>query len=49
MKGGVPTMSKSLVISYLAKVSAVNLNASQTEGNVVVAKKVTLPNGSTIS
>ncbi len=41
-------MSKSLVIGYLAKVSAANVNASHTEGNVVVAKKVTLPDGSTI-
>jgi CRISPR-associated protein Cst2 len=41
-------MGKSLVICYLAKVSAANVNASHTEGNVVVAKKVTLPDGSTI-
>ncbi|GBD11650.1 hypothetical protein HRbin23_01321 [bacterium HR23] len=41
-------MSKSIVIGYLAKVSAANVNASHTEGNVVVAKKVTLPDGSTI-
>lgn len=41
-------MSKAIVIGYLAKVSAANVNASHTEGNVVVAKKVTLPNGSTI-
>lgn len=41
-------MSKALVIGYLAKVSAANVNASHTEGNVVVAKKVTLPDGSTI-
>jgi len=41
-------MSKSFVIGYLAKVSAANVNASHTEGNVVVAKKVTLPDGSTI-
>lgn len=41
-------MSKSLVIGYLAKVSAANVNASHTEGNVVVAKKVTLPDGSTV-
>jgi CRISPR-associated protein Cst2 len=41
-------MSKAIVIAYLAKVSAANVNASHTEGNVVVAKKVTLPDGSTI-
>ena len=32
-------MSKAIVIGYLAKVSAANVNASHTEGNVVVAKK----------
>jgi CRISPR-associated protein Cst2 len=41
-------MSKAIFIGYLAKVSAANVNASHTEGNVVVAKKVTLPDGSTI-
>ena len=41
-------MSKAIVIGYLAKVSAANVNASHTEGNVVVVKKVTLPDGSTI-
>jgi len=41
-------MSKAIVIGYLARVSAANVNASHTEGNVVVAKKVTLPDGSTI-
>lgn len=41
-------MSKALVIGYLAKVSAANVNASHTEGNVVVAKKITLPHGGTI-
>jgi len=41
-------MSKAIVIGYLAKVSAANINASHTEGNVVVAKKVTLPDGSTV-
>jgi CRISPR-associated protein Cst2 len=41
-------MSKAIVIGYLAKVSAANVNASHTEGNVVVAKKITLPDGSTI-
>ncbi|RKQ88674.1 type I-B CRISPR-associated protein Cas7/Cst2/DevR [Brockia lithotrophica] len=41
-------MSKAIVVGYLAKVSAANVNASHTEGNVVVAKKVTLPDGSTV-
>lgn len=41
-------MSKAIAIGYLAKVSAANVNASHTEGNVVVAKKVTLPDGSMI-
>jgi len=41
-------MSKAIVIGYLAKVSAANVNASHTEGNVVVAKKITLPDGSAI-
>lgn len=41
-------MSKAIAIGYLAKVSAANVNASHTEGNVVVAKKVSLPDGSTI-
>ncbi|MCS7173482.1 MAG: type I-B CRISPR-associated protein Cas7/Cst2/DevR [Armatimonadetes bacterium] len=41
-------MSKAIVIGYLAKVSAANVNASHSEGNVVVAKKVTLPDGSTV-
>lgn len=41
-------MSKAIVIGYLAKVSAANVNASHTEGNVVVTKKITLPDGSTI-
>lgn len=41
-------MSKAIVIGYLAKVSAANVNASHTEGNVVVTKKVTLPDGSAI-
>jgi CRISPR-associated protein Cst2 len=41
-------MSKAIVIGYLAKVSAANVNASHTEGNVVVAKKVTLPDGTTV-
>jgi CRISPR-associated protein Cst2 len=41
-------MSKAIVIGYLAKVSAANVNASHTEGNVVVAKKITLPDGTTV-
>ncbi|MCF6095478.1 type I-B CRISPR-associated protein Cas7/Cst2/DevR [Thermovorax subterraneus] len=41
-------MSKAIAIGYLAKVSAGNVNASHTEGNVVVAKKITLGDGSTI-
>lgn len=41
-------MSKAIVIGYLAKVSAANVNASHTEGNVVVAKKVTLPDGTAV-
>jgi len=41
-------MSKAIAIGYLIKVSAANVNASYTEGNVVVTKKVTLPDGSTI-
>lgn len=41
-------MSKAISIGYLAKVSASNVNASHTEGNVIVAKKVTLPDGSAV-
>lgn len=41
-------MSKAIAIGYLTKVAAANVNASHTEGNVVVTKKVTLPDGSTI-
>ncbi|GIX07685.1 MAG: type I-B CRISPR-associated protein Cas7/Cst2/DevR [Candidatus Poribacteria bacterium] len=41
-------MSKAVVVGYLAKVSAANVNASHTEGNVVVTKKVTLPDGSAV-
>ncbi len=41
-------MSKAISIGYLFKVSAGNVNASHTEGNVMVAKKVTLPDGSAI-
>ncbi|MEO0181728.1 MAG: type I-B CRISPR-associated protein Cas7/Cst2/DevR [candidate division WOR-3 bacterium] len=41
-------MSKSISIGYLFKVSAGNVNASHTEGNVIVAKKVTMPDGNTL-
>ncbi|MCS6949317.1 MAG: type I-B CRISPR-associated protein Cas7/Cst2/DevR [Armatimonadota bacterium] len=41
-------MSKAICVGYLAKVSASNVNASHTEGNVIVAKKVTLPDGSAL-
>ncbi|WP_347242889.1 type I-B CRISPR-associated protein Cas7/Cst2/DevR, partial [Thermogutta sp.] len=41
-------MSKAIVIGYLTKVSAANINASHNEGNVMVTKKVTLPDGSTL-
>jgi len=41
-------MSKAIVIGYVAKVSAGNVNSSHTEGNVVVTKKVTLPDGTTL-
>ncbi len=44
----VENTSKAVVIGYLAKVSAANVNASHTEGNVVVAKKATLPDGSAV-
>lgn len=40
--------SKALALGYLMKVSAGNINASHTEGNVMVAKKVTLPDGSSV-
>ena len=39
-------VSKAIALGYLIKVSAGNINASHTEGNVMVAKKVTLPDGS---
>ncbi|MFB6271773.1 MAG: type I-B CRISPR-associated protein Cas7/Cst2/DevR [Salinibacter sp.] len=39
-------MSQALALGYLSKVSAANVNASHTEGNVAVTKKVTLPDGS---
>lgn len=41
-------MSKAIVIGYLTRVSAGNVNASHSEGNVIVTKKVTLPDGSTL-
>ncbi|MBE3562733.1 MAG: type I-B CRISPR-associated protein Cas7/Cst2/DevR [Hydrogenibacillus schlegelii] len=41
-------MVKAVAIGYLSKVSTGNVNASNTEGNVVVAKKVTLPDGSSL-
>lgn len=41
-------MSKAISIGYLTKVSASNVNASHTEGNVIVAKKITLADGTTI-
>ena len=41
-------MSKAIGLGYLFKVSAGNVNASHTEGNVLVTKKVTLPDGSTL-
>lgn len=41
-------MNKAIAIGYLANVSLGNVNASHTEGNVMVAKKVTLPDGSSI-
>lgn len=33
-------MSKAIAIGYLTKVSAANVNASYTEGNVIVAKRL---------
>ncbi|MGC8893236.1 MAG: type I-B CRISPR-associated protein Cas7/Cst2/DevR [candidate division WOR-3 bacterium] len=41
-------MNKAISIGYLFKVSAGNVNASHSEGNVIVAKKVTLPDGNTL-
>ncbi|RKY95148.1 MAG: type I-B CRISPR-associated protein Cas7/Cst2/DevR, partial [Candidatus Hydrothermota bacterium] len=41
-------MSRAISIGYLMKVSAGNINASHNEGNVIVAKKITLPDGSTL-
>lgn len=40
--------SKAIALGYILKVSAGNVNASHTEGNVMVTKKVTLPDGSFI-
>ena len=40
--------SKAIAVGYLMKISAGNVNASHTEGNVVVTKKVTLPDGSAV-
>ncbi|MCD6086770.1 MAG: type I-B CRISPR-associated protein Cas7/Cst2/DevR [Candidatus Hydrothermae bacterium] len=39
---------KAIAIGYVANVSAGNVNASHTEGNVMVTKKITLPDGSTV-
>lgn len=41
-------MSKAIAIGYLMRVSAGNVNASHSEGNVIVTKKVTLPDGSAL-
>lgn len=41
-------MSKAIAIGYLMRVSAGNVNASHSEGNVIVTKKITLPDGSTL-
>lgn len=41
-------MNKAIAIGYLTNVSLGNVNASHTEGNVMVAKKVTLPDGSAV-
>jgi len=40
--------SKALALGYLIKVSTGNINASHTEGNVVIAKKVTLPDRTSV-
>ncbi len=40
--------SKAISIGYISRVSAGNVNASHTEGNVMVTKKVTLPDGTTL-
>ena len=41
-------MSKAVAIGYLMRVSAGNVNASHNEGNVIVTKKVTLPDGNAL-
>ncbi|MFN4033501.1 MAG: type I-B CRISPR-associated protein Cas7/Cst2/DevR [Fimbriimonadales bacterium] len=41
-------MSKAITMTYLVKVSAANVNASHTEGNVQTIKRVTLPDGSVL-
>ncbi len=38
-------MSKAITMTYLVKVSAANVNASHTEGNIQTIKRVTLPDG----
>jgi len=40
--------ARAIAIGFLTNVSLGNVNASHTEGNVMVAKKVTLPDGSTV-
>lgn len=40
-------MSKAIAIGYLTKVSLANVNSSHNEGNVMVAKKKTMPDGTT--
>ncbi len=37
--------SKAISIGYISKISAGNVNASHTEGNVMVTKKITMPDG----
>jgi CRISPR-associated protein Cst2 len=41
-------MSKAITLTYLVKVSAANVNASHTEGNVQTIKRVTMPDGSVL-
>jgi CRISPR-associated protein Cst2 len=41
-------MSKAITLTYLVQVSAANVNASHTEGNVQTIKRVTLPDGSVL-
>jgi len=40
-------MSKAIAFGYIWKVSVANVNASHSQGNVIVAKQITLPDGST--